>query len=126
MGYYTRYGLEVFVDQDNSVDIVNRMLDETEKYKFYPFEYSLRNTLERIKEYSNNYNFELESSDETKWYEHEDEMKELSKIFPNTLFKLHGEGEENGDIWDKYFLNGKIQECYAKLTIDPFDKDKLK
>lgn len=122
MGYYINYNLEVYVDKDNGLDIIKKMYDELDSDKFYPFEYALEDLL---KSESNN-SFELEGSDACKWYEHEEEMKELSKLFPDTLFKLHGEGEENVDIWDKYFLDGKMQECYAKLTIDPFDKDKLK
>lgn len=53
-------------------------------------------------------------------------MRELSKLFPTALFKLHGEGEENGDIWDKYFKDGKMQECYVKMMIEDYDESKLK
>jgi len=31
----------------------------------------------------------------------------LSKIFPNTLFTVDGEREENGDVWRAYFKNGE-------------------
>ena len=31
----------------------------------------------------------------------------LSEQFPNVIFKLHGIGEENGDIWDAYYKAGK-------------------
>jgi len=43
-----------------------------------------------------------------------------------SMFTLHGEGEENEDIWDKYFLNGKCQVAKAEWTIPPFDPAKLK
>ena len=66
------------------------------------------------------------SSDSCKWYEHEDDMKVMSKDFPEVLFTLHGEGEESGDIWNKYFLNGKVQVCKAEIKIDKFDPKKLK
>lgn len=39
-----------------------------------------------------------DSSDSTKWYDHEKEMIEISKRYPNVLFTLHGEGEEAGDF----------------------------
>ena len=44
--------------------------------------------------------------------------------WPNVLFKLHGEGDEQSDIWDAYFLDGKSQVHKAKITIDPCDSEK--
>ena len=43
-----------------------------------------------------------ETSDSCKWYEHEEDLKPLSKKFPDVMFTLFGEGEESGDIWRKY------------------------
>src|SRR5690242_6334705 len=63
--------------------------------------------------------------DSCKWYEHEDDLRAFSTKYPNVLFTLHGEGEENEDIWDKYFLNGKCQVAKAEWTIPPFDPTKL-
>lgn len=63
--------------------------------------------------------------DSCKWYEHERDMREFSKKFPDVLFKLYGEGEEAGDIWRKYFKNGKMQSCHAQITFEPFDESKL-
>lgn len=65
------------------------------------------------------------SDGEVKWYEHETEMREFSKKYPDTVFTLKGEGEEAGDIWKKYFQNGKCQVAKARLTIDKFDPNKL-
>lgn len=61
-----------------------------------------------------------------KWYSWVEDMKELSKIFPETVFKLHGEGEENDDLWDAYFKNGKEQECRADIIYPDYDEEKLK
>lgn len=47
--------------------------------------------------------------DESRWYEHEASMEVLSAKYPNTIFKLHGSGQEQGDVWDKYFAGGKLQ-----------------
>ena len=61
-----------------------------------------------------------------KWYGHELDMLNLSKKFPTVLFKLEGDGEEKGDWWHKYFLNGKMQTIIGKTTFEEFDKQKLK
>jgi hypothetical protein len=60
-----------------------------------------------------------------KWYEHEVDMAKLSIAVPDVLFRLSGEGEESGDIWDKYFLNGKMQICNATVVKEPFNAAKL-
>lgn len=59
------------------------------------------------------------------WYDHDKHMAELSKRHPKVLFTLHGEGEENEDIWRKYFKAGKVQVCRAKITFDAYDPKKL-
>ena len=63
------------------------------------------------------------SGDSCKWYDNEDDMVEFSKKFPDVTFHLHGEGEEVGDLWDKYFRNGKKQICKAEITIPPMRED---
>lgn len=60
------------------------------------------------------------TSESCKWYEHEEDMKTLSIRFPGVLFTLSGDGEESGDIWKKYFLDGKMQICKAILTFPEF------
>lgn len=57
-----------------------------------------------------------------KWYDHDEDMKKLSKNHPNVLFELSVEG----DIWIKYFKNGKMQEVRGVITFEPFDESKMK
>ncbi len=53
-----------------------------------------------------------------KWYEYNDYMEQFSKIIPETLLKLHGEGEDSSDIWEKYYLRGKeVYSAEAKIVI---------
>lgn len=63
--------------------------------------------------------------DSCKWYEHEDDMKRLSLKFPDVLFTLRGEGEESGDVWVKYFKEGKMQVSKAEVKLEPFDATRL-
>jgi hypothetical protein len=60
-----------------------------------------------------------------KWYEHEDDMRQLSSRFPDILFTLSGKGEENEDIWVKYFKGGRMQVSRATIAFEGFDEHKL-
>lgn len=64
-------------------------------------------------------------SAEGKWYEHSKDMKMLSAAFPDILFTLTGDGEEKGDLWVKYYKNGKEQIANAHITYEEFDETKL-
>lgn len=64
--------------------------------------------------------------DSLKWYgEMIKGMKDASLSFPDVLFIVHGEGEENTDIWDEYYLNGKYYKNEAIITMPEFDISKL-
>lgn len=100
MGYYTYYSMEVLDINNtgyNAYEIVKYMLNEKETFdKFYAFENELSDFIKDINVKEDiNYKLSLDSDDECKWYSHEEEMRSLSKKFPNVLFKLHGEGDEN-------------------------------
>jgi len=62
---------------------------------------------------------------EMRWCSHEGDMKQISNEFPDILFTLNGRGEEDEDIWVKYFKNGKMQTCFATIIFDEFDEFKL-
>lgn len=61
----------------------------------------------------------------TKWYNSATELKAFSKKYPYLRFTLRGEGEESGDIWTLYVVNGKSQLAKAVVTVEPFDPNKL-
>jgi hypothetical protein len=65
------------------------------------------------------------TGNEASWYEHEKDMRAFSKQHPSILFILSGDGEQSGDIWTKYFLNGKVQVAKAVLNTEPFNISKL-
>ncbi len=66
------------------------------------------------------------SGNESKWYEHQKDMKAFSALNHSILFTLHGEGEESADLWNEYYLNGKLQVEKAQIQIAEFDAKKLK
>lgn len=44
-----------------------------------------------------------------KWYDHVLDMTNLSEKYPTVKFVLDGEGTEQGDVWKKIFLGGKMK-----------------
>lgn len=67
-----------------------------------------------------------ESGEPIKWYEHEGDCRALSKAFPGYLFEIRGAGEEAGDLWVRYYRNGKVQVAKATITYEPFNEKLLK
>ena len=117
MGYQTHFSLKVDLMVGGKIaQLVDRA----------PLDAVIANLLETVEEarYALD-NDGSTSGNESKWYEHQEEMREFSKLHPSVLFTLHGEGEENGDIWDEYYLNGKLQVVKAQMQIAPFDAKKL-
>lgn len=105
MGYYTHYELTITPKNE---EILNAVIEKTSDCIGW-----------------SEWRYPLKSNDSYRWYEHENNMKEISKLYPDTLFMLEGEGEDPGDLWRKYFKNGKMQFCRAKITFDDFDESKI-
>ena len=102
MGYYTRHELEVLGDTiGGDVGYHSHAITEASGYS------------------------NIFEGEEIKWYKHREEMKTYSKKYPDLIFKLSGEGEESGDIWNEYYQDGKMQFCKAKIVFDEFDASKL-
>lgn len=106
MGYLTTYDLTVYTPEDDG------------RLQEYCGDENFKSIVASILDFTPFY-------DCCKWYDHESDMKIISKKFPNHVFKLHGEGEESGDIWDKWFMNGKMQICIAKIIIPDFNPELL-
>lgn len=66
------------------------------------------------------------SEESCKWYDHEIVLRNFSKQHSEVLYTLSGKGEESGDIWRKYFLNGKMQVAKANITFEDYNPKKLK
>ena len=95
MGYYTLFDLEIVPDQP--IDFPDQFQQVTE--------YSL-STLE---------------SDSIKWYDCDSDMLTLSRMYPNHIFTLHGDGEEQDDKWQAVYVNGQVTKVYAELIYPPID-----
>ena len=52
-----------------------------------------------------------------KWYRHEEVMLSYSEQNPDIEFRLEGYGDENEDIWVKWFKGGKMQQWYPQYVI---------
>lgn len=105
MGYYTGYSLETTGAADR-LAIIKELRDKYEDAAWALTE-----------------NGDREAS--CKWYDHDEHLLAFSKEHPDVLFTLHGEGEEQPDLWTKYYKNGKKQLAQAVITYEPFDESKL-
>jgi len=109
MGYNTTYTLRTY---DSDKDIIEISDDASED----EFEW-LKYAIDDDGEWRVISNF---------WHDHETDMRKLSIKYPDIVFELYGEGEIRGDIWIKYFKNGKMQSGHTKITFDKFDEKKLR
>lgn len=80
---------------------------------------------ENVRDFGDMFDYDGDSYDCYKWYDHEADMKEISLMFPDVLFTVKGGGEEAGDLWKKHFKNGKMQRCPAVITFEAYDEAKL-
>ena len=104
MGYYTDYYLEI--DPEPNENLLNYVM----KYWNKPLSDILENNVDM----------------ETKWYEHDDDMLNLSAEFPDFVFILDGEGEGKDDVWRSFYKNGKHYTWKLKYTMPEFEESKLK
>ena len=135
MGYNTEYSLVI----DNS-----QVKDEIEKKKQSEIEEIQQSNISDelkmrlIKDVKKTYNTDIVYVDDVidllnfdpfgnkcKWYDHTEDMRKISEKYQNVIFSLYGNGEEDGDMWVKYFMNGKVQYEKAVITYANFDPKKL-
>lgn len=105
MGYYTDFSLRV----EGSGAAYGRLMDEQDRVTV-----------------SESYEFKLgdflrNGQSDVKWYDYDDDMKSLSKRWPNVLFILDGDGEEQGDVWRAWYRNGKgikVEPTFLEPDLD--------
>ena len=99
MGYYTRFKIEIDRDGDQVIET----LTQTSDYN----------------KFQHNGAGSWSSEDAWKWYNHEDELQAVSKAHPLSRITVTGYGEEQGDIWRKYFLAGQMQSHALEIKFPP-------
>lgn len=117
MGYMTEYTLTAFSTEKNQLGGYKSLVDNADVLSTIDAEIDRVCRMEQI----------LPDTWEIydKWYDWDSDISELSRKFPNVIFQMHGTGDSAEDLWDAYFLNGKIQRCPAIITYDEFDPSKL-
>ena len=110
MGYMTAYNLEAKCGNftEEKLEAINAWLRHNEVIGYALREGTFTGTADLCA---------WDMHDEVKWYEADEDMKELSKAFPDVTFRLHGEGEDHGDVWDYYWLNGHGEICCAVIRM---------
>lgn len=114
MGYYTYYTMEArgIKGKEEFDAILDAMKDQHLLYDHDYNEYGIFTKVE------SDYDFHIaffNSDDEAKWYDNSYDMMKFSRLFPDVTFRLSGDGEDRDDSWHKYFHNGEIEECRAKI-----------
>ena len=95
MGYYTDYSLES-VHEDFII----------------PDNVSNKDLMEDF--FNNRHDTEL------KWYSHIDDMLLMSVANPDVVFHTSGVGEQQGDVWEAMFLNGKYKVIREQQMMPKF------
>lgn len=107
MGYYTTYSMTVHNVKDK--EQFDALCESLDAYGILRYALDSGSMYEDTAEFC--------SYNEVKWYEHEEDMKDISKKFPDMVFQLRGYGEDPEDIWEKYFKYGDCEECIAQVII---------
>ena len=102
MGYYTRYWLTAEV---NSLDEMKKIVAKfNEIYQYNELD------INSIGEGG------IEAEFESKWYSHDEDMKQLSRLFPSYVFQLEGQGEDREDWWISCYKNGEVATSNAEIV----------
>lgn len=62
----------------------------------------------------------------TYWNDYENDLREITEVFPDYLITLSAEGQEHNDSWVAFFKNGKsYSERMPEWTPGDFDAKRL-
>jgi hypothetical protein len=100
MGYSTRFELQYDFSQSDQVEL-DRLIEDMNSGKTFG---------------SHELSLDFSDWESMKWYDYDNDMKELSREYPNVMLVLSGEGEEPGDLWRAWYMNGDSVEVQAVIT----------
>ena len=106
MGYYTKFELAAY--DAKTKQPINEDLEAEIARKIWVKLCGSDNYMPR--------NFEdAVGGDAMKWYDHEEDMYDISLEYPDVIFVLDGEGEEFPDAWRCFTHNGVSETMYAEI-----------
>ena len=104
MNYYTCYSLRLEEGGENS-ETVAAVIEKLREIDI--IDYALSE--------------DLSTSAPATWYDYDEDMLEVSRAFPRVHFVLSGDGDDNEDIWEHHFWNGKSAKYKAEIRIPPLN-----
>lgn len=121
MGYYTYYVLDVRRCDGKQVDgellkEIYRQLVDINSYEFERYSTVEHEEIDYVYELN-----QLLFPDQTKWYDHDEDMIELSSRIKDVVFELTGDGESDEDKWRMFYLNGMCGGGAAQIIYPEFD-----
>ena len=123
MGYYTNFSIDIrtAITRAEAKDIA-AAINQT----ICPFAKTEDNWLFSLDDYSGieddeKATWELTPYDEMKWYDCEEDMKEIAKKYPAIEFRVEGYGEDKEDWWVALFKGDRYQIKYAEPPIDEWE-----
>ena len=126
MGYYTNYDVKfdpdivgVQVPLRTMVTDKKNLLTEAEAGRMVNKDVGMYESLVEYLQFN-------PFDDTDKWYSHEVDIKAFSLDYPEVLITLEGKGEDNEDMWVKYFKNGLMQHSPAYIIYEPYAEGLLK
>lgn len=123
MGYYTNFSIDIrtAITRAEAKDItaaINRAICPTieneDDWLFSLDDYSGIEDDEKA-------TWELIPYDEMKWYDCEEDMKEIAKEYPAIEFRVEGSGEDKDDWWVALFKGDRFQIKYVEPPIDEWE-----
>ena len=68
----------------------------------------------------------LEGDVNETWFDHQTDVATiLSREWPETKFRLQGQGDDDNDVWAEFFLNGMVHRVQGEMKFPEFDPGAL-